>query len=204
MSRGILIVISGPSGAGKGTVCKELLKDEPTLHLSISATTRKPRMGETDGVNYYFVDRGKFEDMVKRDQFLEWAEVYGNYYGTPKTFVEDQLNSGNDVILEIDIQGAMKAKQKFPDGVFIFIVPPSLNELKKRIKKRATETMKEIELRSSKAPSEMKYFSKYDYVVINDDVQIAAHKVLSILTAEKCKVKRHVEELYSNIVKTKE
>ncbi len=203
MDRGILIVVSGPSGAGKGTVCKELLREDPSLRLSISATTRKPRIGESEGVNYFFFDKQKFEKMVEEDQFLEWAEVYGNYYGTPKAFVESQLESGNDVILEIDIQGAMKARQKYSDGVFIFIVPPSMGELEKRIKGRATETSEEIKLRFAKAATEMKYISKYDYIVVNDEVNKAAHKVLAILTAEKCKVERNLE-LYLNIENVKE
>lgn len=203
MNRGILIVISGPSGAGKGTVCKEVLKKDPSLRLSISATTRKPRAGEIEGINYYFVNKAEFEKMIEDDQFLEWAEVYGNYYGTPKNFVESQLKEGKDVILEIDIQGAMKAREKFPDGVFIFIVPPSLDELEKRIKGRATETPEEIRLRFAKASSEIKYITKYDYIVVNDEVSKAAYKVLSILTAEKCKVERNLE-LYLSLENVKE
>ncbi|MDI6602331.1 MAG: guanylate kinase [Thermoanaerobacteraceae bacterium] len=203
MNRGILIVISGPSGAGKGTVCKEVLRNAPSLCLSVSTTTRKPRSGEIEGVNYYFIGRPKFEEMIKEDQFLEWAEVYGNYYGTPKAFVENRLKEGKDVILEIDIQGAMKAREKFPDGVFIFIVPPSMDELEKRIKGRATETEEEIRLRFSKAFSELKYITKYDYIVVNDEVSKAAQKVLSIITAEKCKVERNLD-LYLRLENVKE
>ncbi|TZE83419.1 guanylate kinase [Calorimonas adulescens] len=193
MNKGILIVISGPSGAGKGTICKEVLKRDPSLCLSVSATTRKPRSGEKEGVNYYFLDKAEFEEMIKNDQFLEWAEVYGNYYGTPKSYVEEKLKEGREVILEIDIQGAMKAREKFPDGVFIFIVPPSMDELEKRIKGRATETDEEIKLRFSKAFSELKYITKYDYIVVNDAVSEAAQKVLAIITAEKCKVERNLD-----------
>lgn len=203
MNRGILIVISGPSGAGKGTICKEVLKYDPSLSLSISATTRKPRAGEKEGVNYFFVERSEFEKMIQEDQFLEWAEVYGNYYGTPKTFVEEELEKGKDVILEIDIQGAMNAREKFPDGVFIFIVPPSMDELEKRIKKRATETLEEIKMRFSKASSEIKYITKYDYIVVNDEVSKAACKVLSIITAEKCKVERNLD-LYLDLENARE
>lgn len=186
-SPSLLIVLSGPSGAGKGTVCKALLEQYPNLHYSISATTRKPRPGEIHGVHYYFLEESEF--LQKRDagHFLEWAQVYDNYYGTPKQAVEEQLNSGKDVILEIDIQGALQVKKQFPQGVFIFIVPPSLGELEKRIMKRGTESRDVIQKRLSSVVNEMSYISEYDYVVINDRVEKAVEKLKAIITAEKCR-----------------
>ena len=142
--KGLLIVLSGPSGAGKGTIAKALLRNENNIKLSISTTTRKPRVGETDGKNYFFTTIEKFKNLIEEDKLLEWAKVYDNYYGTPKDFVLKNIEEGFDVILEIDIQGALKVKDKFPEGVFVFILPPSMEELKNRIKKRGTETEEEI------------------------------------------------------------
>ncbi|MGB9808565.1 MAG: guanylate kinase, partial [Caldanaerobacter sp.] len=164
--KGLLIVISGPSGAGKGTVCKALIEREKDLKLSISATTRQPRAGEVDGKNYFFKSEEEFKRMIEEDAFLEWAKVYDHYYGTPKEFVLKNLEEGNDVVLEIDIQGALKVKEKFPEGVFIFILPPSMEELKNRIKKRGTESEEEIIKRFKSAYEELNYVSKYNYVVI--------------------------------------
>lgn len=136
MGNGLLIVVSGPSGVGKGTVCKRLLSDNDRISLSVSATTRAARAGEIDKISYFFIDKEEFEDMVKREEFLEYAYVHGNYYGTPKKYVMDKIEKGQDVLLEIDIQGALKVKEIYPDGVFIFIMPPSMDELKKRIVNR--------------------------------------------------------------------
>ncbi|SHF20049.1 guanylate kinase [Caldanaerobius fijiensis DSM 17918] len=198
MECGLLIVLSGPSGAGKGTICKELCERNKQYRLSISVTTRKPRKGEVDGKNYFFKDLEQFQKMVEENQLLEWAKVYDNYYGTPREYVEKSLKEGYDVILEIDIQGALKVKEKFPEGVFIFILPPSMEELKKRIINRGTETEEEIMKRFKSAYDELNYISKYNYVVVNDDVEEAIKKIESIIIAEKCRVDRN-KEYYLNI-----
>lgn len=196
--KGLLIVLSGPSGAGKGTICKALMEKEKDLKLSISATTRQPRSGEIEGKNYFFKSEEEFEKMIENDSFLEWAKVYGHYYGTPKDFVLKNLDEGNDVVLEIDIQGALKIKEKFPEGVFIFVLPPSMEELKNRIKKRGTETEEEIIKRFKSAYEELNYVSRYNYVVINDSVEEAVEKIKAIIIAEKCRVDRN-KDLYLEI-----
>ncbi|MGL5086550.1 MAG: guanylate kinase [Clostridium sp.] len=189
-NRGVLIVISGPSGAGKGTICKALLEKHEDLFLSVSATTRSPREGEVEGVNYYFLNREEFKIKVFENGFLEHAEVYGNFYGTPKANVEAMLEEGKDVILEIDIQGALKVKENFEEGVFIFILPPSMEELKQRIIKRGSETKESLMTRFKSAYQEINYLSKYNYAVVNDTVEVAAGKVEAIIAAEKCRVDR--------------
>ncbi|GIM27864.1 guanylate kinase [Clostridium polyendosporum] len=194
-NRGVLIVISGPSGAGKGTICKALLEKNPNLFISVSATTRKPRLGEEDGVNYYFLTKEEFLDRIASDDFLEFAEVYGNYYGTPKSTVEEMLEKGWDVILEIDIQGALRVKENAKDGVFIFILPPSMEELKQRIIKRGSETQESLMTRFKAAYQEINYVSKYNYAVVNDTVGEAVRKIESIIQAEKCRVDRIKEKI---------
>lgn len=191
--QGILIVISGPSGTGKGTICRELLRSNPRLKYSISATTRKPRSGEVDGVNYLFVATEKFQTMTQNNELLEWAEVYGNYYGTPRQYVLDQLNNGYDVVLEIDTQGAMKVKETFPEGVFIYVIPPSLNELADRIYKRGTDSLDSIRTRLNCVRDELAQAPNYHYVVVNDQVAAAVQKVEIIITAEKFRAKRNVD-----------
>jgi len=191
MSKGLLIIISGPSGAGKGTVCKELMSMKlPDLEVSISATTRKPRTGELEGISYFFKEKEEFELMINQNEFIEYARVYDNFYGTPRSHVQDKLDNGKDVILEIDIQGAMQVKKNNPEGVFVFIMPPSFEELKNRLISRATESHDDILKRLHHAYEEVRLSRNYDYIVINDDVHLAAEKVRSIITAEKCKLKR--------------
>ena len=189
-NKGVLIVISGPSGAGKGTICKALLEKHKDIHISVSATTRQPRQGEVHGVNYYFIDKEEFLTRVENDDFLECAEVYGNYYGTPKSNVQELLDSGKDVILEIDIQGALKVKENTEEGVFIFILPPSMEELKQRIINRGSETPESLMRRFNSAYQEINYISKYNYAVVNDTVENAVKKIENILVAEKCRVDR--------------
>ena len=195
--RGSLIILSGPSGAGKGTIHNELLKHDSNLKYSISMTTREKRENEIDGVDYYFVTKEEFEKEIKKDSFLEYALVHGNYYGTLKRVVEKDINNGFDVILEIDIQGALNIKAQKADGIFIFIMPPSMRELKNRLVKRGTETKDELVERFKNAYKEVNEMSKYNYVVINDEVDLAVKKIEAILIAERCRVDR-IEEFDVN------
>ena len=192
---GKLFVLSGPSGAGKGTICKRLLEETDKLDLSVSMTTRKPRVGETEGVSYFFTEKEVFQEHIKKGNLLEYAEVYGNYYGTPKTPVLDKLSRGIDVILEIDMQGALKVKESYPDGVFIFILPPSMTELRKRLTGRGTETAEAIELRLGEALKELSYIDKYDYCVVNGVLEEAVARKKTIVVAEHSKVAFTAEEL---------
>ncbi len=187
---GLLLVVSGPSGAGKGTICGLLRQQLPDLGYSVSVTTRAPRAGETDGINYFFKSAAEVQSMIADDELLEYAEVYGNYYGTPRRYVEEQLEAGKDVLLEIDIQGALQVKEHYPEGVFVFIVPPSLDELSKRIYKRGTDSLDVIARRLAEAETELGYARKYDYIIVNDVAAKAAAKVLTIMEAERYKVSR--------------
>ncbi len=189
--QGLLIVVSGPSGTGKGTVCKELLKNHQEISYSVSATTRAPREGEVDGVNYYFHDKKSFEDMIEKGELLEWAQVYGNYYGTPLKPIREQLAAGNDILLEIDTQGAMNVKEKFPEGIYIYILPPSLSELERRIRGRGSETEESLAGRLGAACAELEIGRQYSYVVVNEDVSAAAEDIASILRSEHCSINRN-------------
>ncbi len=184
MRKGLLILISGPSGTGKGTVCDLLRQKHPEISYSISATTRQPRPGEQDGVNYYFYTKEKFREMIDQGQLLEWAEVYGNFYGTPKQKVLDRLEAGEDILLEIDTQGALNVMKVMPEGLFIFLLPPSLEELAARLKGRGTETEESLHCRLGAAVDEIKLATKYRYVVVNDKVEDAQETIANIIEAE--------------------
>ncbi len=193
--KGLLIVVSGPSGAGKGTICKELISRDNSIVVSVSATTRAPRNGEVAGISYHYLDRDQFEDMIDSDGFLEHAKVYDNYYGTPKKFVIDHIVKGDNVLLEIDIQGALQVKKKYPEGIFVFILPPSMKELKSRIVGRGSETPESLEKRLSSAYSEIEYIKNYDYFIVNDKVDHATDILQSIILAEKCRVAADIEQI---------
>jgi guanylate kinase len=193
--KGILIVLSGPSGVGKGTVRKAIFsRPDTTFEYSISATTRKPREGEVDGVDYFFKTKEEFEQLIREGKLLEYAEYVGNYYGTPLDYVTKTLESGKDVFLEIEVQGAKQVREKFPDGLFIFLMPPSLDELKKRITARGTESVELIRNRLEAAKKEIELTSMYDYIVENDDVERAVEKIYAIVQAEHCRSERVIDK----------
>jgi guanylate kinase len=197
MTKGVLIVVSGPSGAGKGTLCKKLIERNKDIALSISCTTRALRGKEVEGINYYFISTEEFESRIENNDFLEYASVYGNYYGTPKWKVLELIDKGVDVILEIDIQGALKVKEEYQDGVFIFILPPSLQELKERISSRGTDSKEAIIKRMDCAYEELSYVFKYDYAIVNDYIENAVDKIEAIIVAEKNKANRQKQLINS-------
>ena len=188
-----MILISGASGTGKGTVCKKLLDDMPEIFYSISATTRKPRPAEVDGREYFFISVENFQTWIAEEKFLEYAEVYGNFYGTPAHVIEEKRKAGVDVLLEIDVQGALNVMKKCPDGVYIFLLPPSIEELCNRITNRGTETPEVIRQRIQAAKKEFAMGEKYNYVVVNDSVDAAVEKIKSIIAAEHCRTKNNLD-----------
>ena len=198
--RGLLIVISGPSGVGKGTVRKALFEmKNHNLTYSVSMTTRAKRPGEVDGVDYYFTTKEEFENRIKNNKFLEYAEFVGNYYGTPLDKVNEKLDSGHEVVLEIEVEGALQVKKKIPDCVMIFIVPPSKEDLYKRLKSRGTESEEIIIERIEKANREFKKAKFYDYIVVNDEVNNAADRILAIIRAEHARTYRSIDKYYELI-----
>jgi guanylate kinase len=190
--RGLLLVVSGPAGVGKGTINEALLERNEDMRMSVSATTRAPRPGEIDGVHYFFKGEDAFLRMIDNDEFLEYTRVYDmNYYGTPKSFVFDELDAGRSVILEIDVEGGMNVKRVFPDAVLIFIAPPSMSQLKERLIGRRTETEAQIERRFQTAFREVELASAYDYVIVNDVLDAAISRAEHIIHAERCRCLRN-------------
>ncbi|AYV65950.1 MULTISPECIES: guanylate kinase [Niallia] len=200
VEKGLLIVLSGPSGVGKGTVRKEIFSQKNTsFEYSISMTTRSPRAGEVDGVDYFFKSREEFENLIEQGKLLEYAEFVGNYYGTPVDYVRETTLKGKDVFLEIEVEGAKQVREKFPDGLFIFLSPPSLSELKNRIVTRGTESEEIINNRMNVAREEIEMMHLYDYVVENDTVENACEKIKAIIVAEHCRRER-VEPKYKKML----
>ena len=198
--KGVLVVVSGFSGAGKGTVMKRLLEKYNNYGLSISATTRKPREGECDGREYFFKTIEEFESMISNEMLIEYANYVGNYYGTPKDYVEEQLSNGKDVILEIELQGALQVKEKNKDVILIFITPPSAGELENRLTRRGTEDKETINARLKRASEEAEYMSKYDYVLLNDSLEECVDNLHKVIQAEHFNAKRN-KEIINNISK---
>lgn len=186
MSKGVLFIVSAPSGCGKGTILAEVLKSG-NIYYSISATTRSPRPGEVNGVNYHFISKEEFEELIENNGVLEYASYCDNYYGTPRKPVEDMLNEGKHVILEIEVQGALKVMQKCPDAVSVFILPPSMKELERRLRKRGTEDNDVIKKRLSQAEDEIKYAENYDYIMVNCELEKAVNDLAAIIRAEELK-----------------
>ena len=195
MSKGNLFIVTGPSGAGKGTVLGRVMPSMEDLHYSVSATTRAPREGEKDGVNYYFLRKEQFLEMIGQGAFLEHAEYVGNYYGTPAGPVDECLNKGMDVVLEIEVQGALIVKQKRPEAKLVFIIPPSFSDLELRLRSRGTETEETIAKRLEKAREEYQMADQYDYIVLNDKVEKAADELRAIILASRCAVGRRINLL---------
>ena len=198
--RGLLIVLSGPSGVGKGTVRAAVFDREDHNYVySVSATTRRSRPGEVHGVDYHFVTRDEFKELIDNDALLEYAEYVGNFYGTPIAKIEEELAKGHDVFLEIEVQGAMKVRERMPEGVFIFLAPPNLGELENRITNRGTDSQEVIYERMQKAREEIELMKHYDYVVINDEVENAVDRINAIICSEHLKVERTIEKIQGDI-----
>lgn len=188
--RGLLVVITGPSAVGKGTIVKEALKRYPDLRWSVSVTTRQQRPGETDGVEYFFVSKAEFMRRADSGELLEWAEVYGNFYGTPRAYVEDTLAQGYDIILDIDINGAVQVRERFNEGLFVFVIPPSVAELEKRIQGRGTESPEQIARRLQEVPKWLEHGLSYQYVLVNDNLDTAVEGLYHVVQAEKYRTER--------------
>lgn len=203
-SKGLLVVLSGPSGVGKGTVRQALFETDTNhdqFYYSVSATTRQPRPGEEDGKDYFFVSRDQFEGMIEDERLLEYAEYVGNYYGTPLQYVEEMTEQGKDVFLEIEVQGALQVKRRMPEGVFIFLAPPTMHELESRIVNRGTDAPDVIEKRMNQAREELQLVTQYDYVVENDNVDSAVERIQTIINAEHLKTDRFIDDIVENYLK---
>lgn len=194
-SRGLLLIVSGPAGAGKGTICGQFILNNKSTFLSVSATTRKPREGEAEGINYFFVSKQRFEEMIANDELLEYACFCENYYGTPKSAIEARLEKGEDVILEIEVQGALQVKEKYPEAIMLFVLPPSFEILRERLIGRGTETPEVVEKRLNRSREEMMLLNHYDYIIINDDINLATARLQAVVTAEKAKTKNIIENI---------
>jgi guanylate kinase len=194
--QGLLIIVSGPSGVGKGTIVKQLIKNDPeNLVKSVSVTTRKPRPHEVDGVDYFFKAIDEFSELIEKDMLLEYACIFdGKLYGTPKKYVEEQVSKGKDVIFEIDVQGALSIKKKWKDAVYIFILPPTLQELERRLRDRKTEDEEAIRNRLAVAHKELEYISEYNYIIVNDEISDSVEYVKSVIIAEHCNIKRNLKD----------
>ena len=200
--KGLIVVISAPAGSGKTTLCKRLLQASPSFISSVSFTTRSPRKNEIEGVDYYFVSREEFEKLVEKNIFVEWTEVHGHLYGTSGDLLKKNIEAGKDVVLEVDVKGGRKIKEKYPEAILIFILPPSWKELKKRLRGRATEDEKNIKERLNTAKQEIKYLPYYDYFVVNDDINRALKELLTIIEAERSRIKRLSQRELSTAVTT--
>lgn len=197
--KGLLLVISGPSGAGKGTIVSHLIKDS-SYALSISVTTRKARDNEKEGIHYFFKTKKEFDEMIDKSELLEYANFCGNYYGTPMSYVSKKLENGQNVLLEIEVQGALQVKQKYKDAILIFLTPKNITELRKRLENRATETEEKINMRMKRAKEEIKLIHKYDYIVMNNFIEEAVSSINNIVRSEKMSAKRHIN-LIENFLK---
>ncbi len=189
-AKGLLIVVTGPSAVGKGTICRALLQEAPDVRFSVSVTTRAARPGEVNGVEYFFLSHDQFQEKIRHGELLEWAEVYGNYYGTPRAYVEEVTDGGQDVILDIDMQGARSVREAYPGAVSVFVIPPSMEALRQRIAARGTETPESVQRRLQEAPRWIQEGLTYDYVIVNDDLRSAVNHLRSIIEAEKSRVVR--------------
>jgi guanylate kinase len=194
VKKGLLVVVSAASGAGKSTLCRLLLKRRRTLKLSVSVTTRRPRAGEVEGRHYFFVSHNAFKSMRDRGEFVEWADVHGEFYGTPKRFLESTRRAGNDVLLEIDVQGAMQVRRKYPESILVFITTPTFAELERRLRTRHSETEAQIQKRLKNARAELRLMPRYDYAVVNDRIPLALKALDAILTAEALKIHKSRKE----------
>ncbi|MCL2163974.1 MAG: guanylate kinase [Oscillospiraceae bacterium] len=197
---GRVIVVSGPSGVGKGTVIKELQKLHDNSARSVSVTSRKPRIGEIEGVHYFFKSKSEFEEMIEDDQFIEWDVFVGNYYGTSRSYIERLLAEGKDALLDITYKGAFNIRENFPECILVFVLPPSFAELKRRLVARGTESADEIEKRMLTAESEIEYINRFDYYVINDDARLAAERLRSFIVAEECRINDNVGNITGKII----